>query len=91
MTSLIRTKAFWIGMMLISAGLYLTGFCLLISTTTRLVGLFLLIGITVLHLAELKSALRIGQEHDIPVLRIIIRDMLFGFTWWLPLKIGVLI
>jgi hypothetical protein len=87
--TLLRRKTTWICLMLCVAGIYLIGLYLLISPTTRLAGLFLLIGVISLHLAELKIAIRIGREFNIPVSRIFIMDMVFGFTWWLPLKNGI--
>jgi len=84
----IRTKPFWICMMVIAVGLYLIGCALLVDRITRLAGILLLIGIVLLHAVELKTAMRIGRGQGIPAIKIIIMDMLFGFTWWFPLKNG---
>jgi hypothetical protein len=40
----------------------------------------------VLHLFELKTALRVGRDRGLYELRIVIMTLLFGFTWWVPLK-----
>jgi hypothetical protein len=52
---------------------------------------WILIGLLVLlHLTEMPTALRIGQEKGLHPGRVIILNMLFGFTWWLPLSRGIL-
>ncbi len=76
-------------MMIIAAGFYLIGCVLLFDPSTRLAGILVMVGVVLLHLAELKIAIRIGREYVISVPRIIFMDMLFGFTWWLPLKNGI--
>ena len=43
-----------------------------------------------LHIAELKTALRIGKKHKLKTGRILLMTILFGFTWWLPLKRGII-
>jgi hypothetical protein len=73
-------------MMVSVACLYLIGCVLLIFHTTRLAGILLLSGLILLHLAELKTAIRIGHEQGVSISRIVFMDMIFGFTWWLPLK-----
>lgn len=44
----------------------------------------------VLHLFELKTALRIGHEKGLSDLRIVLKNLLFGFTWWVPVKRGIM-
>jgi hypothetical protein len=43
-----------------------------------------------LHIVELKTAFRIGRKHKLKTGRILLMTLLFGFTWWLPLKRGIL-
>lgn len=43
----------------------------------------------VLHLFELKTALQIGRENGLSKLRIVVMNLIFGFTWWVPLKQGI--
>jgi len=42
------------------------------------------------HPMELALALSIGRARGLSTLRILVKTMLFGFTWWLPLKLGVI-
>jgi len=44
----------------------------------------------VLHLFELKTALKIGREKGLSTMRIVVMNLIFGFTWWVPLKRGVI-
>ena len=44
----------------------------------------------VLHLFELKTALRVGHAKGLSDMRIVIMNLIFGFTWWVPLKRGII-
>jgi hypothetical protein len=39
-----------------------------------------------LHLTELNKAMRIGEEKGLGLGRVVLMNMLFGFTWWVPLQ-----
>ena len=43
----------------------------------------------VLHLFELKTALQVGRDRELSTLRVVVKNLIFGFTWWVPLKQGV--
>jgi len=45
--------------------------------------------LTILHPLELAISLPIGKEKGLTPEQVFIKTMLFGFTWWLPLKLGV--
>ncbi|MRR29701.1 hypothetical protein EG834_05110, partial [bacterium] len=36
----------------------------------------------VLHVFELKTALKIGREKGLSTLRVVVMNLIFGFTWW---------
>lgn len=44
----------------------------------------------VVHPLEIFISYKIGKEKNIAIAMIIIKTILFGFTWWLPLKKGIL-
>lgn len=46
-------------------------------------------GLFVLHTAEINIARKIGRGKNISLLRVVVKTLLFGFTWWLPLKKGI--
>jgi len=43
-----------------------------------------------LHLVELKTALGIAGKHKVRPARAVLMTILFGYTWWLPLKRGII-
>ncbi|MBW2636726.1 MAG: hypothetical protein JRC86_04245 [Deltaproteobacteria bacterium] len=43
-----------------------------------------------LHLSEIPISSKIGRAKGVPRARVIILTAIFGFTWWLPLKRGVI-
>lgn len=87
---MLRSKIFWRGLMASAVALYLLGMILLSIPETRLAGAALLVGLILLHLAEMKTALKIGRARQLPDTRIYLMNLVFGFTWWLPLKNGIL-
>jgi hypothetical protein len=49
------------------------------------------IGILLLHLAQIPArSMKIGNDKQIPGSMTIIKTILFGFTWWFPLKQGII-
>jgi hypothetical protein len=44
---------------------------------------------TILHPLELAISLPIGKKAGVSLERTIIMTLIFGFTWWLPVKLGV--
>jgi len=86
---LFTPKAFWITLMSLAGGLYALGLVLCFFSSPPWLGAALLIGILILHLCEIKTALRIGRTMNLPDSRIWTMTLLFGFTWWLPLKLRV--
>ncbi len=49
-----------------------------------------LVLLLVIHLAEIPIALSIGRKRDLAIFRIIVSTLVLGFTWWVPLKIGII-
>jgi len=47
-------------------------------------------GLALLHTAEITIARKIGSKKNISLLRIVVKTLLFGFTWWRPLKKGII-
>jgi hypothetical protein len=46
-------------------------------------------GLVLLHTLEIIITRKIGSEKNISFLRVAVKTILFGFTWWLPLKKGI--
>ena len=52
---------------------------------------WILIGLlALLHLIEIPTALRIGRKKALRPIKVIVMNILFGFTWWLPLSRGII-
>jgi hypothetical protein len=47
-------------------------------------------GLVLLHAAEIVVARKIGVEKNVPLWRVVVKTILFGFTWWLPLQKGII-
>ena len=43
-----------------------------------------------IHLAELPISLSIGREKNLGTGTVVIKTLVFGFTWWLPLRKGMI-
>jgi len=51
---------------------------------------WILLGLLVLlHLTEMRRALQVGQEKGLSPLWTILMNLLFGFTWWVPVAQGI--
>lgn len=84
-----KSKVFWIIINVLALGLFLAGLGLLIFVSPHWIGAVVVLGILLLHIFELKTALRIGRLKNLPDARIWLMTLAFGFTWWLPLKNGI--
>lgn len=87
-----NTKAFWYFLQFGAIGLYaialLSGYWLFPDSTQYAWSFFA--GLVVLHTAEIPFIKNIGLEKNIPFSTIVVKTLLFGFTWWLPLKKGII-
>jgi hypothetical protein len=57
---------------------------------TKLSAWSIFAGLVLLHTSEITIARKIGSEKNISLLRVAVKTILFGFTWWLPLKKGII-
>jgi hypothetical protein len=82
---------FWYGLQVSTILLYVVliagGYALQIPA----LGWGLFGAIFLLHVFELKTALAVGREKGLSIRRIVLKNLVFGFTWWLPLKKGILV
>jgi hypothetical protein len=46
--------------------------------------------LVVFHMSESPVGLKIGRSRNLSAPRSLVKTWLFGFTWWLPLKRGIL-
>ena len=87
-----NSKIFWV----ISMGFVLTiWICLGVIALAPLAGVSFLARIAfvllvVTHVLELPIAFAIGREKELKKGRIVFKTLIFGFTWWLPLRKGLI-
>lgn len=90
---MINNRYFWYAMMAGSIVLYMFLLYLgryLFPGDPFLSRIFFL-GLLLSHVGELVLfSMKIGKEKQIPATMIIMKTLLYGFTWWLPLKMGII-
>lgn len=88
-----NSKGFWYFLMFGSICLF--AFCIalgyfLFPDSPFLKWIFF-IGLLAFHIVEIPlSSMKIGRAKNIPAPTIAAKTILFGFTWWLPLKKGII-
>ena len=48
-----------------------------------------MLGWAILHPLELALSIPVGKQKGLTPQHIFVNTMVFGFTWWLPVKLGV--
>jgi hypothetical protein len=86
-----NSKAFWYFLQFGAIGLYaislLLGYWLFPDSTLCAWSFFA--GLVFLHTTEIPFIKDICLEKNIPLSAIVVKTLLFGFTWWLPIKKGI--
>ncbi len=89
---MLNNKAFWN----ILKSIVILGWILLFMLASIGSGAFVLVAriailvLILIHLSELTVSLPIGRENNLTTRRIVINTLVFGFTWWTPLRRGVI-
>jgi len=55
-----------------------------------LVARFAFLILLLIHLTVLPISLTIGNERNLSKSRIVLKSLIFGFTWWVPLRKGII-
>ena len=87
-----NSKGFWYGLMAGAIGLWITVIlaAILVPSISTIAWIFF-IALAALHLLEFPLASKeISAAKGISVGTAFIKTILFGFTWWLALKKGIL-
>ncbi len=56
----------------------------------RILWIVVLLIWTIIHPLEIVMSYRIGKKKNLSTARIVAMTIIFGFTWWLPLKMGII-
>ena len=88
-----NSRLFWYLLMIGSIVLY--GLSVLLGRylfpDSYLLSRIFFIGLLIVHILEIPIAsLKIGREKKIPDSMTVMKTILYGFTWWLPLKKGII-
>jgi len=90
---MIKSKSFWYAQMLCSLigwAFVITGFFIPFDKGFHKIWL-LMSAIWLSHPLEVPAAaLKIGRSRGLSLIEIFVKTTAFGFTWWLPLKKGVI-
>ena len=89
---MLRKKGFWYflmsGSILLWIAVILLGFVIF---PNRGGVAWVVLGILILiHCAEIPLSLKIAKARGLSTAPVVLKTMLFGFTWWVPLKKGVI-
>ncbi len=88
-----NSRLFWYLLMIGSIVLYALSIALgrYLFPDSLLLSRIFFIGLLIVHILEIPLvSLKIGREKKIPDSMTIIKTILYGFTWWLPLKKGII-
>lgn len=88
---MLKIKLFWYTLMGGSLGLYalIIASFFMFPDSAGMVAI-ILCGVIALHTGEIPVAKKIAAVRNVSFLRAIIKTILFGFTWWVPLRKGIL-
>ena len=90
---MIQNKRFWYFLMFGAIVLYALSILLgrYLFPGDLLMSHIFFIGLVVLHIVEIPAvSLKIGREKGLPSMIVVMNTLLYGFTWWLPLKKGII-
>jgi len=90
---MLKNKQIWYGNMAVALGGWLFIFFGLFvnfeSCALQTAWWVVLLVWTILHPLELAISLPVGKKAGVSLEKTIVMTLIFGFTWWLPVKLGV--
>lgn len=86
-----KTKKFWQRAMIIVvvSWIFLILFGFVFTTGISMLAKVITALLFVIHASQLYITFKIGNDKDISPAMVVIKTLLFGLTWWVPVKIGV--
>lgn len=89
---MLEKKGFWY--LLMAGALVLWAWALLaglvFSSSFSGLALVVLAALLVTHVAEIPLSSKVGREQGLSTSRVVVMTVIFGFTWWVAVKRGVL-
>ncbi len=85
-------KTFWIMLMTGAIGLWAVSVVggQLLFPENSLKAWIPFLALIVIHASELPIAFKLGRKFGLSSQNVLIKTMLYGFTWWVPLKKGII-
>jgi hypothetical protein len=89
--SMLLSKGFWYFLMAGAIALWIGVICLGFVLFPNNTGAALAVpGLLFLaHCAEIPASSKIGRDKGLSLVRVVVKTLIFGFTWWVPVKKGV--
>lgn len=85
---MLKNKAFWLLHNIVVIAFWLTALAFIATGQTERRLVLVAAIVFVLHVVELPVAFRVLRGRNLSPLRIFTMTMLFGYTWWLPVRLG---
>ena len=87
-----NSKGFWyflqFGAIVLYCGAIILGY--LVFPDSPLLWFSFFLFLVIIHISEIPFAMKFGKEKNLSSGITILKIFLFGFTWWLPLKKGII-
>ena len=89
---MLEKKGFWYLLMAGALALWTSAVLvgLVFFSSASWLALVVLVALFVVHCAEIPVASKVGREKGLSTSRVVIKTLIFGFTWWVAVKRGVL-
>jgi len=89
---MIQSKAFWYSLMGGTIALWVLAIIVGIVSPSPASGVarVVLVVLFLAHCAEIPVSSRVGREKGLSGTRVVVKTVIFGFTWWVAVKRGVL-
>jgi len=89
---MMQSKAFWCFLMLGAIALFFAAVALgrYLFPDNSILSWIFFIFLVLLHAAEIPHSIKIGRKKRVSTPRTVLFTLFFGFTWWLPLKKGII-
>lgn len=83
-------KTFWVFLQWIALFLLVGSLPLGYLINHSIAGWLVFLVIFLLHISELLVTIPLAKRRQLPVEVAVLKTLLFGFTWWVPFKQGLL-
>jgi hypothetical protein len=83
-------KTFWYFLQLLALGLLLGAFPIGSLLDHPVAGWLVFAVVALLHISEILVTIPLAKQRNFPIGTAVLKTLLFGFTWWIPFKQGIM-